>query len=136
VDSALEMIVLLDSHALRVKTTEGKLPLHMAIESGKRLKDLKAMINLAPETLSISDPLNGLFPFQMVACGSSIIPNNGNISAKMAHTKSKIVSTEENAQKPCSICKMYELEKLITIFSMLRAKPSVIDRKKEDFGNN
>jgi len=136
VDSALEMIVLLDSHALRVKTTEGKLPLHMAIESGKRLKDLKAMINLAPKTLSISDPLNGLFPFQMVACGSSIIPNNGNISAKMAHTKSKIVSTEENAQKSCSICKMYELEKLITIFSMLRSKPSVINREKEDFRNN
>lgn len=134
--SALEMITLLDNRALRIKTTEGKLPLHMAIESGKRWKDLKAMINIAPKTLSVPDPSTGLFPFQMVAYGRYIIPDNDNLCVKMAHTKFKIVSTEEIAQKLCSICKRYELEKLTSIFSMLRAKPSVIDKRKHDFDGN
>jgi len=127
--STLEMVTVLDSCALRMKTKKGKLPLHMAIESGKRWKDLRTMINMTPQTLSIRDPSTGLFPFQLVACGSSIIPNHRNICAKMAYTKSKNVGTEENARILRSLCKEYELEKLTSIFSMLRAKPSVIGKR-------
>ena len=126
--SALEMITLLDYRALTIKTPEGKLPLHMAIESGKLWKDVREMIYLSPETLLIPDQSMGLFPFQMIACTSFIIPNNDNIRSKIAHSNSRrIVSVEENAHTLRSICKMYELEKLTSIFNSLKAEPSVIE---------
>ena len=49
--SALEMITLLDYRALTIKTPEGKLPLHMAIESGKLWKDVREMIYLSPDII-------------------------------------------------------------------------------------
>ena len=67
--TALEMITLLDVDALISRTNKGRLPLHMAIASGKGWKDLERMIDIIPATLSIRDPSTGLFPFQMVACG-------------------------------------------------------------------
>ena len=126
--STLEMVTVLDSCALRMKTKKGKLPLHMAIESGKRWKDLRTMINMTPQTLSIRDPSTGLFPFQLVACGSSIIPNHRKICAQMACIDSSNVGTDKNARILRSLCKKYDLQKLTSIFCILRAKPSVIGR--------
>jgi hypothetical protein len=68
--SALEMITLLDVDALISRTNKGRLPLHMAIASGKGWTDLKRMINIVPATLSIRDPLTGLFPFRWLPVGA------------------------------------------------------------------
>jgi len=125
--SALEMITLLYSRALRMKTSEGKLPLHIAIESGKKWNDLEVMINKAPETLSIPDSSTGLYPFQMAACGSSAVSKNKDICAHMTKQKSKFTSTEENAHKLSSLRKMYELEMLTNTFGLLKANPLAIE---------
>jgi len=128
--SALTMITLLNSGALAVKAREGKLPLHMAIESGKSWQDLRAMIAIAPHTLSVRDPSTGLLPFQMAARGSSILPNIAIIGAKMGNTKSKMHTAEENARELRFLRQVYGLDKLTSIFTILRAKPEVIDMRR------
>jgi hypothetical protein len=126
--AALEMITLLDVDALISRTNKGRLPLHMAIASGKGWTDLKRMINIVPATLSIRDPLTGLFPFQMVACGSAVVSNHRTIRAKMAYTQLNNNSPKENSRLLRSFSNAYELDKLNSVYSFLRVKPSLICR--------
>ncbi|OEU19726.1 hypothetical protein FRACYDRAFT_260077 [Fragilariopsis cylindrus CCMP1102] len=72
--TALEMITLLDVDALISRTNKGRLPLHMAIASGKGWKDLERMIDIIPATLSIRDPSTGLILFRWLPVGALLFP--------------------------------------------------------------
>jgi hypothetical protein len=123
-NSALEMITLVDTDGLRMPTPAGRLPIHLAIANGKTWKELRTMVELAPETLLIVDPYTGLLPYQQVACKDSYLPRHEIVRSVRANSLWEEASPEENARTILSICRDYELEKLTTIFEILRSKAS------------
>eukprot|EP00536_Pseudo-nitzschia_multiseries_P015085 jgi/Psemu1/291817/fgenesh1_pg.817_\ len=127
--SALESIVLVDSASLRIKTNDGRLPLHIAIESGKGWEQhLRPMVAFAPRTLATRDPISGLLPFQLAACDRSVSYGTRDLGFTIVHRHSELwgASTGENAETLRCLRKRHEADKLTSIYRILRTNPTVI----------
>jgi ankyrin repeat protein len=125
--SALEMITLLDRDALRVRCTmDGRLPIHTAIASGKTWWSLRSMVEGAPETLFILDPVIGLPAFLLVSCKETFVLRHSIGRARTASRQWHQHGTTENARILRGLAKAYHKEKLTCIYEMLRAQPTAL----------
>lgn len=124
--SALEMLSLIHEDAFYFKTKTGRLPIHQALWSGKTWPEVRTLAEIAPETLLIADPSSGLLPFQAAACSSSFVPKNLIFRSSCLDTQWAEYSPEENARSLTAIYHAYDLEKLTTIFEILRTTPAAI----------
>ncbi|KAL3921280.1 MAG: hypothetical protein SGILL_002829 [Bacillariaceae sp.] len=125
--SALEMLSLLDEDAVRIHSTDGKIPLHDAISSRKPWSELRPLIEKAPKSPLKKDPSTGFFAYQTAACIDSFIPRHEILKVGRSDTQWAEASPEENARTIKDICNRYECEKLGTIFELLRAAPTALE---------
>jgi hypothetical protein len=126
-NSALEMLSLLDGETVKMKAANGRLPLHDAVCSGKAWPELLPLIEMAPESPLIKDPTSGLFPFQAAACNDSFIPRPEILRAGHSGSQWAEASPRENARTIADLCEKYECEKLSTIYEVLRAAPVALE---------
>jgi ankyrin repeat protein len=68
--SVIEILIQASSDAACVHDSEGRLPLHLAITSGKRWGEgVKAILEAYPDALTFADSRTGLHPFLQAAVG-------------------------------------------------------------------
>ena len=66
--SVIEILVAASSHPACVPNSMGRLPLHLAIASGKQWGNgVEAILHANPDALMMQDPLTRLFPFLLAA---------------------------------------------------------------------
>ena len=70
--SVIEILLSASAFSACVPDPHGRLPLHLALESGKRwTQGIKDIISCYPEALGIPDCQTGLLPFQIAAMGAN-----------------------------------------------------------------
>jgi ankyrin repeat protein len=69
--SVIEILLRASAESASVPDPKGRLPLHLALGSGKRWdQGIKDIISCFPDALAVVDPCTGLAPFQLAAEGS------------------------------------------------------------------
>ncbi|KAG7369220.1 ankyrin repeat domain protein [Nitzschia inconspicua] len=125
-DSGLEMISLIHGNVQSANSKNGRLPIQEAIWSGKTWSEVRSLAKSAPDTLLVADPISGLFPFQAAACKGSFLPKHVIVQSYCSDTQWAKSSPAENSHSLKVICQSYDLEKLTTIFEILRTTPTAI----------
>jgi hypothetical protein len=132
--SVLEMIADADPKAITTRH-EDRLPLNVAIETGKTFKLLEPLIVPNEISLRQRDLKTKLYPFQQVA----MYPNRSDEDSfrwsciarnKCTHAVWKGLSDREKAAAVYRIVEEESLIRLETIFKILRRQPSVIKPSK------
>ncbi|CAJ1961693.1 unnamed protein product [Cylindrotheca closterium] len=106
----------------------GKTPLELALTTGKTWDDIEALVKLHPESLLHPESKSGHYPFQHVASKQSSPSAHKIVRSRSLLEKwnTDPSSGAENAAKIKGYRKAYQLEKLTTVFEILRAKPAAI----------
>uniref|UniRef100_A0A6U6H910 Uncharacterized protein n=1 Tax=Odontella aurita TaxID=265563 RepID=A0A6U6H910_9STRA len=68
-DTIITFLTSLNPDSAQLLTYEGRLPLHVAIESGKSISDIQHLLSVAPKSLEIRDRVTRLQPFMLSAIG-------------------------------------------------------------------
>ena len=141
--SAIDMLLIMYHQAAHIECNN-RLPLHIAIAAGKTWKEIKPLVENNPTSLSVPDPLSGLFPFQLLAARHTSVPIH-----KVVTMETRLVnwddiitaSSSSNAQSSggggatmngCgklirAIRNDYELDILSSIFEVLTQKPEALE---------
>ena len=123
-----DMVVLSNPAALTLRSENGSLPLHIAIRSGKVWTVLHTLVERYPKALFVKDPQTHLFPFQLAACQEeSFLLTSKLVQRKSVLTKWSRHSSKDNGRSLRRIVDEYRLNKLTTIYELLRCRPGVID---------
>lgn len=106
----------------------GKAPLELALATGKTWEDVQRLVESHPRCLVRQDPKSGDYPFQLAACKESYAAKRKIVRSRSILHKwnTDPSSGAENGSKLKSYWREYKLEKLTTVFEILRAKPAVI----------
>jgi hypothetical protein len=132
--SVIEMIAEADPKAIS-KRHEDRLPLNVAIESGKTFKSLEPLIVSNVKSLRQRDLKTKLYPFQQVAT----YPNRSEEDSfrwsciarnKYTHGVWKRLHDRQRAAAVYRIVEEESLIRLDTVFKILRREPSVIKPSK------
>jgi hypothetical protein len=132
--SGLEMIAAADAKVITTRH-EDRLPLSVAIESGKTLASLVPLITLNEKSLRQRDPETKLYPFQQVAA----YPNRSEKDSvrwscvarnKYSHAVWKGLSDRQKAAAVYRVVEEDSLSRLETIFVLLRRQPSAAKPSK------
>jgi hypothetical protein len=132
--SGLEMIAAADTKAISTRH-EDRLPLNVAIESGKTLASLEPLIAANEKSLRQRDPKTKLYPFQQVAA----YPNRSEQDSvrwscvarnKYSHAVWKGLSDRQKAAAVYRVVEEDSLNRLETVFALLRRQPLAIKPSK------
>jgi hypothetical protein len=126
--SGLEMIAVADAKAITTRHEE-RLPLSVAIESGKTLASLVPLITPNEKSLRQRDPKTKLYPFQQVAAYPNISEKDSVrwscvARNKYSHAVWKGLSDRQKAAAVYCVFEEDSLSRLETIFVLLRRQPS------------
>ena len=127
----LEMLVHANPRA-RKQTSNGQLPLHLAIESGRTWEEIRCLVQGDHSILRRLDPKTGLYPFQQAAVLRSIKPEQQRRFQHIARNSMdeatwKRSSRRERNQVARDVQLNHRLQLLSTIYELLRRDPSAID---------
>jgi len=102
--SKIQMLVPIYPDTVQMKDSRGRLPIFTALESGVLWEEgVSTLLELAPRALFLRDPVTGLYPFMLAACGTKArTGNDGDV--------------EEGE----------EAKTLSSIFRLLRSDPSLL----------
>jgi hypothetical protein len=124
--SALELVALANPEMSRC-SSNGKMPLQLAICSGKTWQDIRTLVYKDPKCLLIQDMDSGLFPFQQIASKESFTRSHRVVRSRIGPIKWYEKSAAENGKFLMGFQADYQRDKLTSVFEILRAKPDVLD---------
>jgi hypothetical protein len=132
--SVLQMIAEADPKASH-KRHDNRLPLHVAIESGKTLESLEPLIASYEKSLCHRDPKMTLYPFQQVAAYPNMSEKDSVRWSCVARNKYsnavwKGLSDRQKAKAVYRVVEEDSLNRLRTTFELLRRQPSVFKPRK------
>lgn len=130
-DSALALVAAANPALIRCKSN-GKTPLQLAICSGKTWQEIRTMVCYDPKCLLIQDSATGLYPFQQTASKESYTRSYRLVRSLIATRKWFENSADEKSLILLNLRAKYQLDKLTSIFEMLRAMPDVLDAKTDN----
>jgi hypothetical protein len=129
---ATTMDLVLNSNPLLVsRKSNGRLPLHLAIESGKNWNEIEGLVVAAERTLAIKDPVTGFFPFQLSAMHKAIKPEQRRQFQWAAHNSVsdkewKNASTLLRNKMIRAEQAKYQRDKLTTIYQLILVRPDLL----------
>ena len=130
--SSLEQVLATYPGAARIKRNN-RLPLHMAILSGKSFYDVKILVDAEPVALCCLDYETNLYPFQMKASCTKY--SSLQRARFLCVARNKYDEKSWNQLTPqirtnlvMQVQKQHELEVLSIIFMLLRKDPSVFEQ--------
>lgn len=106
----------------------GKTPLELALTTGKTWDDIRDLVQLQPESLLHPESKTGEYPFQLAAAKESSPSAHKIFRSRSLLEKwnTDPSSGAENAAKLKGYRKAYRVEKLTSVFEILRAKPTAV----------
>jgi hypothetical protein len=130
--SAIELVLRAFPEAAFARTSDGRLPLHFAIQAGKTIGELRPLIAQGPSLVAAPDPVSGLFPFQLMALyrplASDLRLRFRTLAANRHSSQWNQFSGQRKVKEIRTIEKEYYEEALTSIFELLRLSPSTIDQ--------
>ena len=137
--TASELVVGSNPGSLGFRDSAGRLPLHVAVSNGKTMASLEPFIsNRHEQFLSTKDPKTGLYPF-LQAASYEIDPTMDGFRwscvarNKYSHAVWKGLADKQRAAAVVKVAETEDLERLGTIYSLLRREAGVctVSKKKK-----
>lgn len=129
-DSTIHILVKHEASCV-LKRWHRRLPLHVALESGKMWPAIEHLVKLYPESLKQRDPVSKLYPFLQAAAYQNRSEKDSIRWTCMARNQYsyavwKGLSDKQKASAVLRIVDVEEKERISTVYELLRRNPAVI----------
>ena len=128
--SAIELVLEKFPEAVFVRSDDGQMPLHVAIQAGKTLSEVGPLIQQGPSLLSAPDPVSELYPFQLMAM-SKVASHDLRLRfqtiASNRHAEGwNYLTAQQKMKEVKTVEKEYQKRVFTSTFELLRLKASLL----------
>ncbi|CAB9520804.1 expressed unknown protein [Seminavis robusta] len=131
--STIELLLRAFPEAAFARSSGGRLPLHIAIQAGKTIEELRPLIEQAPTLAGAREPTSGFFPYQLMAVSrptaSDLRLRFRTLAANRHTDKWNKFSGQEKMKEIRVVEKEYQADLLTSTFELLRLSPSSISQR-------
>lgn len=137
--SAIELVLEKFPEAVFVRSDEGQMPLHIAIQAGKTLSEVGPLIRQGPSLLSDPDPVSELYPFQLMAM-SKVASHDlrlrfQTIASNMHAEGWNYLTAQQKMKEVKAVEKEYQKRVFTSTFELLRLKASLLSSEGASSGD-
>lgn len=130
--TAMDLVLNANTFLVR-KRTNGRLPLHLALEAGKTWNEVEGLVVADERTIAIKDPVTGFFPFQLSAVRKSTKSEQRRqfqwaAFNRVSETQWKKASTLERNRAIRAEQAEYELNVLTAVYQLILIRPDLTSR--------